>query len=500
MQQCGRIEIFTDAKDVNQSNIIQVLRDAFNQHQENMTHYKFLLEYEAGKQPLSRVKKYRPDIDCECVDNVANEATEFNVGFKWGYPITLVQRGQDEGKASLISRLNDCYELQNIKAKTQKLGRFVEICGVGYTYVDTVPRDTECPFLVEALDPRYTFVVRSNYYIDHRVVMGVTFRITKDGRFFTCFTPTTRYEIKNIYEVQNGEKIDNKGKWEKANRSGEKNPLGYVPIIEWVRSYDRMGGFERQISEMDNLNLLISDFTNSVEHNINSVWHTNDVEFPVEVVKNLDGTTTETPRKPKSTEWIQTFTSQDGKTPFIKPLALDFDYEGMLNNIITRRSLILQKCNVPQRNDNSGGSTGIAMSDATGWSAAEAAACKQQNIMESCKMEEVKVVLKAIQLSAVETELKQLKLSDIQPNVKRQKTYEMTTKVNFFATAVSHGIHGLHALKAMNAFEDVNTVWADSRELIEMYQNSIFNKQTEAEDRLEADYSDQIDNSPNING
>ena len=76
----------------------------------------------------------------------------------------------------------------------------------------------------------------------------------------------------------------------------------------------------------------------------------------------------------------------------------------------------------------------------------------------------------------------------------------MTTKVNFFATAISHGIHGLHALKAMNAFEDVNTVWEDSKELIEMYQNSIFNKQTEAEDRLESDYSDQISNSPNING
>ena len=52
----------------------------------------------------------------------------------------------------------------------------------------------------------------------------------------------------------------------------------------------------------------------------------------------------------------------------------------------------------------------------------------------------------------------------------------------------------------MNAFEDVNTVWEDSKDLIEMYQNSIFNKQTEAEVRLEADYSDQISNSPNING
>jgi hypothetical protein len=172
----------------------------------------------------------------------------------------------------------------------------------------------------------------------------------------------------------------------------------------------------------------------------------------------------------------------------------------MLNNILSRRSLILQKCNVPQRNDNSGGSTGIAMSDATGWSAAESSANKQQNITEDCKMQEVAIVLKAIALFANGSELSALSVMDIKPSIKRQKNYELTTKVNFFATAVSHGINGLHALNAMNAFEDVNKVWEDSRELIEKYQSSIFDKQEEPKDRLDADYSDQINNSPNLNG
>lgn len=152
---------------------------------------------------------------------------------------------------------------------------------------------------------------------------------------------------------------------------------------------------------------------------------------------------------------------------------IEYDYPGMLQNIITRRALILQKCNVPQRNDNSGGSTGIAMSDATGWSAAETAAAKQQSILDGCKMQEVKAVLTAIKKHSklpADSPLRQLKYSDIKPNTNRQKNYELTTKVNFFATAVSHGINGLHALKAMNAFEDVNQVWEDSKELIEKYQ------------------------------
>lgn len=495
--QYGRVEIFTDAKVVDETNIIKILRDAFAKHQENFNRYEYLLNYEAGVQPLQRKKpkEYRKDIDCQCVDNVANEISEFNIGFKWSHPITLVQRGNDEAKSEPISLLNDYYEMQNIKAKTQKLARFVEICGIGYTYIDATT-DGETPFMIEALDPRYTFVVRSSYYIDRRVMLAVTFRVAEDGsRYFTCFTKDTRFEIQNVYDVLNGKKrkVKQQSRWEEAERSGERNPLGRIPIIEWFRSYDRMGCFERQISEMDNLNLLISDFTNDVEQNTQAIWHTNDVEFE----EDEDGNRL----TPATNDWMQTFTSQDGKTPFVKPLAIDYDYTGMLNNIITRRSLILQKCNVPQRNDNSGGSTGIAMSDATGWSSAESAAAKQQNIMESCKMEEVAVVIRAIAKSDATNPITELSIGDIQPNIKRQKTYEMTTKVNFFATAVSHGVNGLHALKAMNAFEDVNQVWEDSRETIEAYQRSIFDKQnTDVKDRLEADYSDQTSNSPMLNG
>lgn len=499
--QIGRKEIFTDAKEINATNIIKILQDAVAIHEQNRAKIEFLLNYDAGQQPISRTKTYRSDIDCECVDNVANEITEFNLGFKWAFPITLVQRGQDEGKSKSISLLNDHYETQNIKSKTQKLGRFVEICGLGYTFVDVARSDSESPFVIESLDPRYTFVVRSRYYIDQRIILGVVYRQDSEGnRYFTCYTDKKRFEIKNIYEVINGEERK-KETWEEADRSGETNPLGYIPIIEWFRSHDRMGCFERQISEMDNLNLLISDFTNDVEQNTQAIWHTNDIDFPTETIKDKDGNETVQVKRPKSNDWMQTYTSQEGKTPFVKPLSIEYDYAGMLNNIITRRSLILQKCNVPQRNDNSGGSTGIAMSDATGWSAAESSASKQQNITECCKMEEVKVVLKAIQLSKGFDELKSLNAMDIQPSIKRQKNYELTTKVNFFATAVSHGINGLHALKVMNAFEDVNQVWEDSRELIEKYQSSIFDKQeTQVKERLEADYSDQTENSPMLNG
>lgn len=487
----GRKILYTDVAEVTNDNIIDVIRKVQSDFDINVSDMNFLLNYDKGDQPLLRVKKYRPEIDIECIDNIANEITEFKLSYNWQSPITIGQRGRNDSGNSeeplAISLLNECYEVENIKTKTQELARFVEITGVGYSYVDinTEYSDGDSYFTVDILDPRNTFVVRSTHYLDKRVILAVTFTNDLNGnRHYTCFTKDIRFEIDC-----------NGGAYMFGERNAERNPLGTIPIIEWIRSYDRMGCFERQLPEMDNLNLLASDFSNDVDQNCQAVWVGIDFDFEEDENGNLI--------TPRSNEWVIARSTEEGKKPDVKALTIPYDYPGMLSNIVTRRQLILQKCNVPQRNDNnSGGSTGIAMSDATGWSNAEAAACKQQNLMESCKMEELKVVLRAIKKSShIEREnpLLNLRYTDCQPNIKRQKTYELTTKVNFFATAVSHGINGLHALKAMNAFEDVNQVWEDSRETIEMYQQSVITK-GEAEDRLEGDNSDQISNSPNLKG
>jgi SPP1 family phage portal protein len=507
--QIGRYELLTDKPEVNYENIIQILQEVFPMHQVNAMRINYLLGYEAGNQPLQRSKTYRSDIDCKCVDNVAHEIAKFHIGYKWGVPITVIQRGEkDSGndkEVSAISLLNEQYEMQQIRKKTQKLARFVEICGVGYTFVDINSdyEDGESLFNIEALDARTTFVVRSSYYYDRRVMISVTYRTDNKGNnYFTCFTDNERFEILNLSKIMNGKKVKEEEKWQHAERSGEINPLGINPIIEWIRNDDRMGCFERQISDLDNLNLLISDFTNDVEQNTQAIWHGNDIEFPVERITNKDGSITERVKKPGTNEWVITATPQDGKTPFIKPLAVEYDYQGMLNNIVTRRALILQNAEVPQRNDNSGGSTGIAMDSATGWSNAETVASAQQNIMEGCKLEEIKVVLRAIKVSShtpTDSPLMDLRYRDCQPNIKRNKSYELTNKTNAWATLVSHGMNGYHALKTVNLVDDVNQVWNDSKELVEKYQDSIFNKESKEEGRLQADNSDQTSNSPFLN-
>lgn len=497
----GRKEIYTSEKSITRENVIKVLRQAYIEHLQNADRIKFLFDYEEGKQPLVREKLYRKDVNIVDIDNVAGEVTNFNASYKWGNPFTITQRGEKEdfSKDILkgISDLNLQYELNGMRGKSQKLGRDVEICALGYTYIEPNynHKDNEPYFKVSVLDPKYTFIVKSSYYIDQRDMMGVTYRTDNNGNsYFTCYTDDSIYMIENCVKIVSDKE---ESVWNEYGESNFRNPMQMIPIIEWFRDYDRMGVFERQIPEMDSLNILASDICNATDETVQSIWHVNDVDFPED--ENGDAI------KPKSNDWLQTYTTKDGKTPFVTPLSCNFDYDGNVNYYLSKRALILQKCNVPQRSDTSGGSTTGAMDSANGYATAELVASKQQCIQESCKLKELKAVLKAISLSdkiPQDSEMLKLTISDLQPNIKRTKNFELVTKTNALATMLSHGIHGLHALKTVNLFSDPLEVYKDSQELIDKYQSSLFDKeQSQAKDkRAGSDESDQISNSPLIDG
>jgi hypothetical protein len=357
------------------------------------------------------------------------------------------------------------------------------------------------------------------------------------GNFhFTAFTPNARFEIDSLLRKEpKKENSDNEYvrnyDWQERPYNNQRNPLGMIPIIEWVRASDRMGCFERQIPEMLELNQLESDFSNLVGQTVNSIWWANNVEFPEETVTDRDGNEIKTVSHPENGDWIETNTTRDGKDPKIEPLVINSDYNGQLNNIVTKRSLILEKCQVPQRGDSSN-STGIATSAASGWDAAESSASKEQMYMESSKLEEVEVVLSAINASPdiePDNPMLELKYMDVQPSIKRQKNYELVSKMNFFATGISHGLHPKHLLKEMNAFADPEQVYIDSKEYLDMYIESTLQKNNGSsgdgyngygwyrkgnsdtgdggsgedapnKDRLGQDESDQVENSPNVKG
>lgn len=504
----GRINLMTDVPEIHSGNIIDVLRDVYNDHIINREDCITLIDFEAGEQPLGRVKKYRSDIDWQIATNLAAYIVDFKLGFHWGNPITLVQRGNDETQnepeAIAVQRLNECYAMSGNDSDTQELARFIEICGIGYSYIDINMdwEDGESYFTRDILDPRNTFVVHSSYYTDKRPMLGVTYRKDKQGvTYFTCFTKDQRFELKTDNYFSD--------KWQGLDGNGEKNPLGIIPIIEWIRSHDRQGCFERQLENLQKLNLLSSDAANAIDQNVLSVWHANDVEFEQETIKNEDGTETVREKKPQSGDWMLTYTTREGKQPFIKPLTMDYGLQGIMEEYSKTETTILVNCHIPTRNDNSGGSTGIAMSDAAGWSDAETHAAAQERITDGCKINEVKVVLRALKESPfVEPSDDMLKLRawDLQPNNRRNKSYELTVKANSVATLLSHGFALEDCLDIVPISSDPSQVILRSGEGVRKYQETVWRIENSAEGgegesspdngKLMADYSDETSQSP----
>lgn len=483
----GRRKIYTDEKSIDQSNIISVLRKAYPQHCQNALEMEYLINYEKGYQPLPRQKIVRPEIDIQVQDNLANMITDFKVGYVWGKPITLVQKGDKdlnnsnpEKDDSAISMINEMLlNGEEISAVDQAMANYIEIGGIGHRMID-IKKDYDGGSYVDVftLNSLFTFCVYRNDATQKKL-LAVSYRVSQNrGKYLTCFTDKERFEI-------HSDKID----------SVEKNPLGMIPIVEYERSFDRMGCFERQISDMDNLNVLVSDFANDAAQKTQELWWGNDFEFPSDEI-------TGKPRTPVSGQWVMT-SSGESKNPKIQAISSTFDGESTLNNISQRRGFILEKCKVPLQSDPGGGSTGTAMSMSSGWSSAEVDACREEQMIKKGKREELKLILKAIEKSPyvpADSPMRSLKYTDVDFHFERNKNYDMSIKANTFATYIKCGIHGRHALKVTDAFSDIEQVWVDSKDMIEKYQKSLIERTTNEEKRIMGDNSDQIGNSPILDG
>lgn len=501
----GRKKIFTDAKKITAENIIDVLKKAYAQHQKNAMEIQFLLDYEKGVQPLVREKKVRKDIDIKISDNAANYVTEFKLGYFWSNPAMLIQHGNREMHQSDsdiddvgITSLNEMLKNgESIGKKNLELGDFVEKCGIGHRMVD--PK-SEADFdsdsilwnkngeFVGSLVNLYTLDSRFAFCVYHngpgkKKVLGASYAKTGGKLYFTCFTDSERFEI-------SGWKI----------REQQKNPLGKVSIVEFERSVDRMGCFERHLSDMDGLNVLVSDFANDSSQRTQELWWGDNVDFKDENGEEV---------RPQSGDWVLTY-SEDGKVAKIQPLSSTLDGMSTLQGISYRWNRILQKCKVPiQADSEGGGSTGVAMGMSSGWEAAEVDAEREQQMIEAGFREELNLILKSISLVSTkildpENAIRQIHSTDIDFHFDRKRNYDLTIKSNFIATLLAKGFDGRHLIKESNAFSDPEQVWTDSKDMIQAIQKSLITKESgESADNMENTSGDPINqttNSPIIDG
>lgn len=515
----GRKKIYTDVLEITENNVISVLNRALIHHSQNAEQIRFLINFEKGLQPLQREKKVRKEIDIKSISNLAHQITEFWLGYFWGNHMAFVQKSDKHPKNSnptdndsAITLLNQMYEAEDMEKKDQLLAYYLEVCGTCCQLVDIKRNveDGDAVFDLLTLNPLYSFVVYSSDAYE-KPMMGVSFSEKEDGtKVYTCITDKQVFIIENATEIVNGEQ---KMSVCHGSRSGEVNPFGEVNIIEFERATDRTGVFERQIDELNALNILESDLVNDVAQTTQANWWGNDIELE----KNDDGSI----KGVQGGQWILTKSTGNGNKPNIVALTLNYDYAGVLSNIQAKHDGILERTFTPKQTEQSGGSTTGATSLSSGWTATEAVACKQASIIKSCYKLRNKLVLKAIQKSVhtpQDSPLLRLKNSDIDIRPIRQKTFDMASKVNSLATMVQNMVHPRIAMEAIDFFPNLAEAVEDSLPNMLKYQKNILDGKKTAENaqnqspnpenaienknvnpetkRNQQDMSDQTTNSP----
>ena len=110
-------------------------------HEANADEIRYLFEYKRGGiQPIrNRIKPIRSEINYKVVENHAREIVDFEVGYVFGSPITLVHKNKQNGDEVVddgnIALLNEMLHEEGRSGKDRRLGECVKTCGVGYRMV-----------------------------------------------------------------------------------------------------------------------------------------------------------------------------------------------------------------------------------------------------------------------------------------------------------------------------------------------------------------------------
>lgn len=184
--------------------------------------------------------------------------------------------------------------------------------------------------------------------------------------------------------------------------------------MEYINDYDRMGCFERVISEIDALNIVTSDRVNDIVQCVQSLLWVHNAELP----KDENGNATV-----RNGALIETKSTGNGHDPKMAYLSKEMSQDGiqtLTQNFIDR---IHEKTNVPGRQEQGGGSTGSAMSLSNGWQAAELSALKKSQLTKKSEKECIRIMLEIFSNDPdVPEEVRNLKLADIEPKFDRNRT------------------------------------------------------------------------------
>ena len=440
----GRRVIYTDVDEINDSNVVEVLKKAMETHSVNSGEIQYLYDYWKGKQPiLFRQKDIRPEICNRIVENRANEIVSFKDSYLIGKPVQYVNRSGDEKCSDDLNKLNDFMFLERKSARDKELVNWFHICGTAYRLVlpdkDGTSFD-ESPFKLYTPDPRYTFVVYHSG-VGHKRMMGGTYVVKADNTVvYSVYTDTKYYEIIGDKIVKNDVHV-----------------MGRVPIIEYPLNTARLGAFEIVIPLLDAINEVASNRLDGIEQFVQAIMVLKGVDIESEDFKKL-----------KELGGIKV--PVDGSVDYLVQELNQGHTQTVIDDLYQS---VLTICGMPNRNGGSSTSdTGSAVIMRDGWSDAEARAQSTEDMFKESESEFLRLAIyicntfMGMNLSA----------SAVEPRFTRRNYENIQAKSQVLTTMLSNTkIHPRLAFEYCGMFIDPELAYTESMEYYEEQQKMIDN-------------------------
>ena len=453
----GRQVIYTNAENIDNTNIVKEVGKAYSIHLKNRTEIDYLERYYKGDQPiLYRKKKVRPEINNKVVENHALEIVEHKAAENFGEPVQYVLKGTDETtKEAKSIELNDLNDYNEMEAKDEidiQMARDRSICGTSYKfhYNRKNPTEDEAPYGIDREDPKETFVVYSSG-IGHKAMFSCQIRKDKENQqYFFCYTD------KMWYKVQNG----------KIAESGI-NGIKKIPVVEYPNNFYRLSDIEIVITVLDAINKMQSDRMNGIEQFIQSFVKFLNCEMSGDEWEKLREEGALTVKSNGNGAKADVEIMSDELDQQQSQIAKDDLYENML---------IVE--GMPDRQENSGGDTGQAVVMRNGFYFSEKRAEISEPPYKKAERESIKIVLNILRIKGMTS----LTLKDIEIKITRSKMDNMSVKAQVFQMLVQGGIDPKVAIKVCSLFSDPEEVYLQSKPYLHVKYPTTKDAQVDATD------------------
>lgn len=436
----GRKIIYANVEQVDNTNIVELLKEALSVHNTNVTAIKYLEGYYKGDQPiLYREKIIRPEVNNKIVINLAYELVERKVADICAEPIQYVLRGVDEKKTEEVTYLNTMMDVEDKQSVDIDICRWRSICGTGYRWIE---KDTEedvmdeSVFTLHSEDPTKTFVA---YYPTGKPAYSCQMRENAEGEtVYYIYTKGQQFTILNDSIVET-----------------TANGMGGIPVIEYPNNSRRLSDIEITISIMDAINTLSSDRINGVEQFVSSWVKFVNCEVDAE---NFLAMRQEGALVVKSNNGSDNKADVDIMTQELNQSESQIVFDDLFNEFLEINGLA-------SRQSNTGGDTQGAVNLRNGHYDASLRTAINEPILRKSENMALKIILYVLQ---VEKGGFSLMPSDIEIHINHNKLDNMLVKAETASMLLTAGYHYKEVTKLIDLFGDPDRVSDMSKDRMEI--------------------------------